>query len=124
MENRIFLPEAEVNRKLLRLESVIAWLSTGAFFVMTLTAAYAEMNDVWRYTLIGGGIIIFIIGIGYALKLEAESGYYACPNCGYRWVPSFWSAAIAPHIGRSRLLTCPECGKKGMHKKVLTKEKA
>ena len=37
----------------------------------------------------------FIIAMSFGLKIETEAGYYECPHCG----------------------------KKGWHKKVLTKEK-
>ena len=122
MENKVYLAEEDVNRKLLRLELVIGLLATAAFLLLVFTASYAGVSAVWQFVLMAAGFAIFGVGCWYALKLEAESGYYACPNCGHRWVPSVWKAAIAPHIGRNRLLTCPNCGKRGMHRKVLTKE--
>ena len=46
-----------------------------------------------------------------------------CPNCGERYVPSMKAVVMAPHIGRSRKMTCPHCGQKGYHKKVVSKNK-
>jgi DNA-directed RNA polymerase subunit RPC12/RpoP len=54
------------------------------------------------------------------MKLEREAGYYECPHCGHRYVPEgvpFW---FAMHMGRTRYLKCPECGKRGWQKKVLS----
>ena len=46
---------------------------------------------------------------------------YICPHCGERYVPAMRAVWFAPHIGRSRLMKCPRCGKRGYHRKVMTK---
>ena len=53
---------------------------------------------------------------------QNTTGYYECPNCHNRYVPTFWQTNLAPHIGRTRYMKCPECGKRSYQKKVLTKE--
>ena len=55
------------------------------------------------------------------LRVEHDAGYYECPHCQYRYVPTMKAVVLAPHIGRDRRMKCPRCGKKGYHKKVLTK---
>ena len=57
------------------------------------------------------------------LKIEHEAGYYECPNCGERYQPTMKDIVWAPHIGTSRKMTCPHCGQKGYHKKVVSKNK-
>jgi DNA-directed RNA polymerase subunit RPC12/RpoP len=54
----------------------------------------------------------------YILKRD----HYECQECRYRYVPTYWSTNLAPHMGRTRYMRCPECGKKSWQKKVLTKE--
>ena len=122
-ENLTRLREQEElsNRKLLSLEIVIGFTCTAAFMIMTFAGAYAVSSDVWRAALIGGGLAIFLIGGYFALKLEREAGYYECPVCGARYVPSMRAVVLAPHFWRSRLMKCPHCGKRGYHKKVLTR---
>ena len=109
------------NQKLLQLENVIGFGATAVFLVLIFTIGFAVKNNAWR---IGLGIfagIIMIIGTFYAVKLEQEAGYYECPNCHRRYVPSFGAVIMARHIGRKRNLRCPYCGKKAYHTKVLTK---
>ena len=76
-----------------------------------------------------GAILIFsqflmlIPFIYFGLKIEHDAGYYECPNCGERYVPTMKAILWAPHMGRTRKMTCPHCGKKGYHKKVVSKTK-
>ena len=109
------------NRKLLTLETVIGFTSSIAFIVMIFAASFAVENFWWRIALILVGMAIFIVGIVFAIKLEHDAGYYECPNCQQRYVPTLSAVVFAPHIGRSRKMKCVHCGKKGYHKKVLTK---
>ena len=52
---------------------------------------------------------------GMDFKLE-------CKKCGHRYVPTFKAVNLAMHMGRTRYLKCPECGKKSWQKKVISKE--
>ncbi|WP_141768240.1 hypothetical protein [Streptococcus gallolyticus] len=75
-----------------------------------------------RVLLIVAGSVIFAVGIGNAVKIEQTAGYYECPNCHNKYVPTYQSVFWAPHMGRTRYMKCPECGKRSWQKKVLTKE--
>ena len=75
---------------------------------------------------------IFLIALAFTmvipfaiigLKIEHEAGYYECPNCGERYQPTMKAIIWAPHMGTSRKMTCPHCGQKGYHKKVVSKNK-
>lgn len=122
-ENLLKLQQQEVlnNKKLLSLEIVIGTISTAAFLIMIFTAALAVRSLLWQIVLIILAAIIFIVGIVYALRLEHDAGYYECPNCHAKYVPSMQAVVFAPHIGRDRKMKCPHCSKKGYHKKVLTR---
>lgn len=109
------------NKKLLALETVIGFTSSIAFLVMIFAASFAVENFWWRIVLILAGMVIFVVGIVFAIKLEHDAGYYECPHCGARYVPTMTAVVFAPHIWRSRKMKCTHCGKKGYHKKVLTK---
>ena len=67
-------------------------------------------------------VAILVFGI-IGIKIEHDAGYYECPNCGERYVPSMLAVVLAIHVGTTRRLKCPYCGKRGFHKKVLTKKK-
>ena len=78
-----------------------------------------DMKDWLRVALIIIGIIPFAIGISYAIRIEQIAGYYECPNCNHKYIPTYKSVLFAMHVNRTRKMKCPKCGKKGWHKKVL-----
>ncbi|MBR2279482.1 MAG: helix-turn-helix domain-containing protein [Ruminococcus sp.] len=112
----------ESDKKLLTLEILIGLFSSIIFLGTTLAVSFIEMPVWLRVCLFTAGLILFIVGLGYALKIEQTAGYYECAECGHRYVPTFKSVLWAQHIGRTRKLKCPKCGKKSWNKKVLTKK--
>lgn len=66
--------------------------------------------------------VIFLIPCFYALKLEISVGVYKCKECGHEITPTYIEALNAIHIGTTRYLKCPECGKRTWCKKVINKE--
>ncbi len=105
---------------LLTLEYVIGFSCSISFIVLIFVAAYLVKQPLWQGLLIAFAIAEFAVGMHFGMKLEREAGYYECPHCGYRYVPEsvpFW---FAMHMGRTRYLKCPECGKRGWQKKVLS----
>lgn len=119
---KLRMQEEESNRKLLSLEWVIGVGSSLIFFLSIFAASYAVTDRVWQIVLIGSGTILFLTGAICALRIEQTAGYYECPECGERYVPSMLAVFIAPHFGRTRKMRCPYCGKRAYQKKVLTKE--
>lgn len=109
------------NRKLLTLEYVIGFISTISFIALLVAAVEAVEDPYRRGGMIAIAIVVFAVGMYYAMKLEHDAGYYECPNCGNRYVPGMFKMTMAPHVGRNRWMKCPHCEKRGMHKKVLTK---
>lgn len=109
------------NRKLLNLENVIGYTCSIAFLILIYAASFAVKQTIWRIIMILSGSIIFAIGLVYCLKLEHDAGYYECPHCEKRYVPTMKAIVFAPHKMRDRKMKCPYCHKKGYHKKVLTK---
>lgn len=109
------------DKLLLTLEYVLSYVSIAAFFALLFVVSYFEMADYLRIILIVIGALIMAIGIAYAIKIEQVAGYYECGNCHHRYIPSYQSVFWSMHIGRTRLLKCPNCEKKSWSKKVLTK---
>ena len=122
-ENLLQLKKQEElnNKKLLSLETVIGYSSTISFMVLIFSACTAVTSRVWQVIMILTAIVIFAVGIVCCLRLEHDAGYYECPHCGKKYVPSIWAVILAPHFGRNRVLRCPYCRKIGYHKKVMTK---
>lgn len=114
--------EEEANRKLLSLEWVIGVGSSLNFFLAVSAGTHAVTDPLWRVLLIGGGTALLLAGMYFALKIEQSAGYYECPECGHRYVPTMAAVFIAPHFGRTRKMKCPRCGKRAYQKKVLTRD--
>lgn len=126
-ENLLEMSRKVVNRDklLLQLEIMMVVCCVVLLLGCGVGGAYLLENG---QKLIGTILIvsIFLIIVPFVylgLRIEHDAGYYECPNCGERYVPSMKVMFWAPHIGRVRKMTCPHCGKNGYHKKVLTKNK-
>lgn len=113
----------ETDKRLLTLEWVIGVLSIIVILLPTIIAAYVEMNDTLRLIITFSGFIPCLVGFYFCMKIEQLAGYYECKHCGHRYVPSFKAINLAPHMGRTRKMTCPKCGVKSWQKKVISKEK-
>ena len=64
---------------------------------------------------------IFVLIAFYAFKIEVYTGYYECTKCHHKFIPSYFIAMLMPHIGTTRIMKCPECGKIVWAKKTMTK---
>ena len=109
----------EKDKQLLALEYVIAFSVTITFLILVFLASFLEMASWLRISLIVIGSVIFAFGVGNAIKIEQTAGYYECKECNHKYIPTFKSVFFAQHIGRTRKMVCPNCGKKCWHKKVL-----
>ena len=109
----------EADKRLLNLEWIIGILACIVLLGGLLVASYVEMETYLRVIIIVGSVIIFLIAMFYALKIEQVAGYYECKNCGHKYVPEYWTVFFAPHMGRSRYMRCPKCNTKCYHKKVI-----
>lgn len=120
-ENLLALKRQEIrnSRKLLNLELFIGTITTVSCLIMVFAACFATQIWGWRIGLLGAALVLMVAGIAVAVKLEREAGYYECPHCRARYVPTLKAVVFAPHRGRSRKMKCPYCGNKGYHKKVL-----
>ena len=104
---------------------MIGFTSTLAFLSSVLGAAFVECSDLVKAVFIVSGTTIFVTGISFALKIEQKAGYYKCSKCEHTYVPEKYSKVfLAPHLGKTRYMECPECKEKSWQKKVLLKNKS
>lgn len=111
----------EKDRQLLALELVIGILAVVILLTLIFISTFIEMEDWTRGLLIGIGIVFFLFGMYFGLKIEQIAGYYECANCHHKYVPTFSSVLWAMHYNRTRRMKCPKCGKKTWQKKVISK---
>ena len=86
-----------------------------------LVAAFLIPAGPWQLAVILSACVLFLIPCFYALKLEVSVGAYKCKNCGHEFVPTYRQALNAMHMGTTRYLKCPQCGKRTWCKKVIKK---
>jgi len=112
----------EQNRRMLRMEYGISFPAIAAGLIMCAVAAYVELPEWARILLIAAGLVVILTVGMIAVGIEQKAGYYECRECGHRYVPKYGRTFFAPHMGRTRYMKCPECGKRSWQKKVLTME--
>ncbi len=112
----------ESDKRLLTIELVLGIFSVLILFVPILIGSLVPMEDWLRIVLVFSGMIPCFIGVAFCLKIEQIAGYYKCKHCGHKYVPTFKEVNLAMHMGRTRYLKCPKCGKKTWQKKVISKD--
>ncbi len=110
------------DKRMLQFEIVIGMLSLVILLTFCAFASYGKMEEGTKIALVFIGLIISCIGFMFSIKIEQIAGYYKCRKCGHKYVPSFKAINLAPHIGRTRYMKCPECGQKSWQKKVISKD--
>ena len=113
----------EADKRLLNIEILVGVLCLTVFISLTIFASYVEMEEYLRIILILIGLSPLLIATPFMLKIEQTAGYYECKECNHKYVPEYNSVFWAMHVGRTRYMKCPKCGKKSWQKKVITKEK-
>lgn len=111
----------KAHKQLLSLEVFIGVLVSVILFALVFVASFVQMENWLRIVLIAVGFVVFIIGIAFALRIEQTAGYYKCAECGHKYIPTYSSMLWSMHMGRTRYMQCPKCGKKSWQKKVITK---
>ena len=112
----------EKNRQMLRTEYWIAFPAVIYGLVMVFVASFIEMPVWLRIVLIVFALVMIFTVAFIAVGIEQKAGYYECQKCHDRHIPTYWQTNLAMHMGRTRYMKCPVCGKWSWQKKVLTKE--
>lgn len=110
------------NKRLMMYENVIGFGSTISFLIQVLVAVFFIKNTTVQIILFILAFAFLIIGVSFALKIEAETGYYECQKCHNKYIPKYSSVYFAMHLGTTRYMKCPKCGKRSWQKKVMSKE--
>lgn len=116
----------EMSRKLLAMEKALTCILLFASAVLVTCGSilvWQESGRVMGIALYAADAIVVMAGALVAVWMEQTAGYYECPDCGYRYKPTYSQALMASHIGTSRRLKCPHCGKRSYHKKVISGDK-
>ena len=115
--------------KELERKNKIIWKTMWILMIVSITALFAGLfiaaflipEGVWQLVVILVDCIVFLIPCFFALKLEVKVGSYECKKCGCKIVPTYSEALNAMHMGTTRYLKCPSCGKRTWCRKTLKK---
>ena len=107
------------DRKLLNLEIVIGLIVVIVLFICVILSSLVNVSTIYKVLIMIFGFVQFFVGCFYCLRLEQIAGFYNCMKCGHNYVPTYFSVFLAMHIGRTRYMKCPKCGKWSWCKKVL-----
>lgn len=112
----------EADKRMLSFEIIFGVISGVVLLVMLGIGAWLSqtLDAHWiGYVLIGIGLGQFLIVTVFALRIEQVAGYYECAKCGHKYEPTYARVSMAMHVGRTRYMKCPHCGKWSWQKKVI-----
>jgi len=112
----------EADKRLLLVEIIIGIFAIAVMLGLCVIAAYAPIEDWLRITLIIIGFVPVLVLTPFMLKIEQTAGYYECKECHHKYIPAYKSVFVSMHMGRTRYMKCPECGKRSWQKKVISKD--
>ena len=112
----------EADKRLLLVEIIIGIFAIAVMLGLCVIAAYAPIEDWLRITLIIIGFVPVLVLTPFMLKIEQTAGYYECKECHHKYIPAYRSVFVSMHMGRTRYMKCPECGKRSWQKKVISKD--
>ena len=111
--------ETVQNKKLFLYENVIGYMSAVSFLILVFMASFTETAMAVRIILFALAFVLLIVGVSFCLKIETETGKYRCNRCGHLYLPKYSTVYFAPHLGRTRRMTCPKCHQKSWQQKVI-----
>ena len=112
----------DADKRLLAIEIFLGVILVAVMLACCMIAAYAPIEEWLRVVLIVIGLVPIIVAMPFMIKIEQTAGYYHCEKCGNKYVPKYKSVFMAMHMGRTRYLKCPSCGKISWQKKVVSKD--
>ncbi len=112
----------EADKHLLRMEILAGLMACVPFAVGIVIGLFVPMEEWKQVVIVLSSMIPLLVAIPFLLRIEQVAGYYECKKCHHQYVPKYISVFLAPHVGRTRYMKCPECHKGSWHKKVINKD--
>ena len=104
---------------LLRLEIIIGIILAVFSLSIIVFMCLVSVAEWIKIVVIALSVAAFF-SVGLCLvKIEQVAGYYECAKCKHKYIPTYLQVNLSQHLGRTRYLKCPNCGKKSWNKKVI-----
>ena len=112
----------ESDKRLLNIEIVLMAISITFFIAIIAIVSFVDM-PLWAKIVIGiGGFIQLLASTLICFRIEQKAGYYECQECHHTFIPIFSQSLLVPHMGRTKYMKCPKCGKKSWQRKIISKK--
>lgn len=105
------------DKLLLATEWVVGGFSVAILLIATIIASYVNVAEIWRVLIVVGGMLLCFVGVGFAIVIEKDAGYYECKHCKHKYIPTLKQMIWSMHAGRTRYMKCPKCHKHSWQKK-------
>jgi transcriptional regulator with XRE-family HTH domain/DNA-directed RNA polymerase subunit RPC12/RpoP len=112
----------QADKRLLCMEIVIGIVGILPLLISTIIVLIIPMKESLATVIILSSLIPLLIATPFALKIEQSAGYYVCSKCNHSYVPTYKPVFFAMHMGRTRYMKCPKCGKRSWQKKSVSKK--
>ena len=113
--------QLHLSKLLFAIEWVLVIMALVIFYAAILIACLVAVPT-WGKVLLGvGAAAALVVAVYFSLIIENDVGFYECAHCHHKYIPKRSQSFFAPHMGRTKYMSCPECHKKSWQKKVLDK---
>ena len=112
----------ESDKRLLQMEVLAGVTGCVLFLGAILLAGLLDMHTWLRILIIVSSLVLVFTMCFFLVRIEQVAGYYECKHCHHKYVPTYKDVTMAMHLGRTRYMKCPNCGKKSWQKKVISNE--
>ena len=112
-----------LNKRILTLNKIIINLAIVIFIVIGFAATFIEMSMLIRNIIFAIDLVMLILVGFFTLNILQKTGYYECQECKHQYIPRYTQMffGMSGITNTNWRMKCPNCNKKSLHKKVLTK---
>lgn len=110
------------DKRLLTMEWVAAVLCLIPLLGAAVITMAVPLSEAVATPILLVSLLPLLFATPFMIRIEQTAGYYVCAHCGHKYIPAYKNVFIAMHMGRTRYMRCPECGRRSWQKKVLSKD--
>lgn len=114
------MKEKEYEKLLLKAETVFTSVIVIFFIAIIMLIALCIPGTAAFFIIFAVSLVLLIVSVLMALEIERTVGWYECRECGHKYIPERKAMLLSAHIGRTRHLRCPKCGKKSWNRKIIS----
>lgn len=87
-------------------------LSVALLVASTILSENEIINTAGASVILSVSVLLVLISVFYAAKVDYKTGVYECRKCGHTFKPAFKAYLWGAHTLTARRLKCPKCKEK------------